>query len=101
MLPVPLDQQLRSRLADITEISNSGFSTRQGLTGSGVTVLKDRTYFGSWRLTAGKLMWVSATSREANFLATSVDDAIRQTMLMILASLRQARGASEECARSA
>jgi hypothetical protein len=90
MFSVPLDQQLRRRLIDIPEISGSGFSTREGLTGSGVTILKGRTYFGSWRLTAGKLMWVSSTMGEGNVLATSVDDAIRHTMLMILASLKEA-----------
>ena len=89
MLLSPLDQQLRHRLSDIPEITASGFSVREGLTGAGVTVIKGRTYFGSWRLTAGALMWVSATSSDLNLRAASLDDAVRQTLLMILRSLQQ------------
>jgi hypothetical protein len=96
MYSVPLDQQLRQRLTDISEIGAAGFSVRQGLTGAGVTVLKDRSYFGSWRLTAGALTWISATSGDGNFRATTVDDAIRHTMLLILQSLQQSNPARSD-----
>lgn len=96
MLSSPLDQQLRHRLSDIPEIAVSGFSVREGLTGAGVTVLKGRTYFGSWRLNAGALMWVSATSSDLNVRAASLEDAVRQTLLMILRSLQHSCTARPE-----
>lgn len=87
MLSVSFDLQLRKCLLDIPEILASGFSVREGLTGAGVTVLKGRTYFGSWRVTSGTLVWVSANMNEPNFLVKTVDEAVRHTLLLILRSL--------------
>lgn len=87
MSSVPLDKQLLLRLIDIPEMAASGFSGREGLTGAGVTVLKGRTYFGSWRVTAGTLVFVSSNMGDPNYFAESVDDAVRHTLLMILRSL--------------
>ena len=84
MLSAPLDQQLRQSLLDIPEISASGFSVREGLTGAGVTILKGKTYFGSWRVTAGTLVWVSSNMGEANHFVDTVDEAVRHTLLLIL-----------------
>lgn len=89
MLASPLDQQLRKSLMDIPEIVASGFSVREGLTGAGVTILKGRTYFGSWRVTAGTLVFVSSSMGEANFFVSSVEEAVRHTLLLILRSLEQ------------
>jgi hypothetical protein len=91
MVPNPLDHQLRRRLLDISEIGAAGFSVREGLTGAGVTVLKGRSYFGSWRLSQGQLVFVPSNIGEPHFLAENVDDAIRHTMLMILRSLQAAK----------
>ena len=88
MLSAPLDRQLRNSLTEIPEIIASGFSVREGLTGSGVTIFKGRTYFGSWRVTAGTLVWVSSNLGEANYLADTVDEAARHTMLLILRNLQ-------------
>ena len=90
ILSSPLDQQLRLSLIDIPEIVASGFSVREGLTGAGVTVLKGRTYFGSWRVTAGSLAFVSSSMGEPNHFVETVDDAVRHTLLLILRSLEQA-----------
>jgi hypothetical protein len=87
MLSVPLDHQLRKCLIDIPEISASGFSVREGLSGAGVTVLKGRSYFGSWRVTGDSLVWVSSNMGEANHFVDSVDEAVRHTLLLILRSL--------------
>ncbi len=89
MLSSPLDQQLRKSLMDIPEIVASGFSVREGLTGAGVTILKGRTYFGSWRVTAGTLVFVSSSMGDANYFVESVDEAVRHTLLLILRSLQQ------------
>jgi hypothetical protein len=89
MLKVSLDQQLRLQLLDIPEIIASDFAVREGLTGAGVTVLKGRTYFGSWRVTAGKLGFVSANMGDSNHFVDTVDEAVRHTLLMILRSLEQ------------
>lgn len=88
MLIVSLDKQLIQRLLDIPEIAASGFSAREGLTGSGVTVLKERTYFGSWRVTAGTLVFVSASMGDTNYFAEDLEDAVRHTLLMILRNLQ-------------
>ena len=74
---------------DIPEIVASGFSVREGLTGAGVTILKGRTYFGSWRVTAGTLVFVSSSMGDANYFVESVDEAVRHTLLLILRSLQQ------------
>ena len=91
MFSPPRGNQLRVRLADITEFDTAGFSAREGLTGAGITILKGRTYFGSWRESQGKLLFVSANPSEPHFAASSVDEALRQTMLMILRSLEAAK----------
>jgi hypothetical protein len=87
----PLDLQLLDQLAKISEISSSGFSVRAGLTGSGVTILKGRSYFGAWRVTAGTLVWTYANVAGTSYFASSAQDAMRHTMMMILRSLEQAR----------
>jgi hypothetical protein len=85
------DRELLQQLADIPEVTLSGFSVREGLAGSGVTVLKGRNYFGSWRLTDGELVWVPANLSEAGHVAVSADEAVRHTLLLILRNLETAR----------
>lgn len=87
MLSVSLDQQLHQNLLEIPEIGDAGFAVREGLTGAGVTVLKGRTYFGSWRSTAGTLVWVSSNMSDPNYFVDTVDEAVRHTLLLILRSL--------------
>ena len=87
----PLDRQLKERLLDIPEISLSGFQAREGLTGAGVTVLRGRTYFGSWRVTAGTLVWVNASIGEQDHFVENVDEAVRHTLLLILKNLQNTR----------
>ena len=87
MLSVSPDQELHKALLDIPEIGSAGFAVREGLTGAGVTVLRGRTYFGSWRVTAGTLVWVSSNMTDPNHFVDSVDEAVRYTLLMILRSL--------------
>ncbi len=86
-----LDRQLFDRLLDISEIGLSGFMIREGLTGAGVTILKGRTYFGSWRVTAGTLVWAHATIGEEDHFVGSVDEAVRHTLLLILKNLETTR----------
>ena len=91
MSQTALDFQLLENLAEIPELGLSGFSVREGLTGAGVTVLKGRTYFGSWRVTAGSLVWVYANVSEQNHFVQSVDEAVRHTLLIILRNLENTR----------
>ncbi len=91
------DRALLEKLLDIPEVAESGFSVREGLTGAGVTVLKGRTYYGSWRVTAGTLCWIHASPGSENVFVTNVDEALRHTLLTILRSLegdRELRAAS-------
>jgi hypothetical protein len=83
-----LDQQLRFELMRIPEINAAGFAVREGLSGGGVTILKGRNYFGSWRLSMGTLVWVSVNTTEPHRSAETVDEATRQTLLMILNALQ-------------
>ncbi|HPG88928.1 MAG TPA: hypothetical protein PLD46_04700 [Hyphomicrobium sp.] len=87
MLSVSLDRQLHMALLEIPEIAAAGFSVREGLTGAGVTVLKGRTYFGSWRETASTLVWVSSNIGDPNYFVDTVDEALRHTLLLILRNL--------------
>lgn len=82
-----LDRELLQQLADIPEVTLSGFSVREGLAGTGVTVLKGRDYFGSWRTVDSQLVWVPANLTEPGHIVETVDEALRQTLLMILKSL--------------
>ncbi|MGL4397480.1 MAG: hypothetical protein ACRCS9_13145 [Hyphomicrobium sp.] len=86
-----LEQVLIERLGSLTEVELSGFSVRTGLTGAGVTVLRGGTYFGSWRVTAGTLVWNHAHMTQSNYFAKDVDDALRHTMILILRSLETRR----------
>jgi hypothetical protein len=83
-----VDRELLQQLADIPEVTLSGFSVREGLAGSGVTVLNGRDYFGSWRTVDRQLVWVPANLTEPGHIVETVDEALRQTLLMILKSLQ-------------
>ncbi len=82
-----LDRELLQQLADIPEVTLSGFSVREGLAGAGVTVLKGRDYFGSWRTVDAQFVWVPANLTEPSEIVETVDAAVRHTLLMILRNL--------------
>lgn len=84
-----VEAEVLNRLCELPELRLSGFSARAGLTGAGVTLMKGRAFFGSWRVTAGTLVWSYAHAGGSNYFAQSVDDAVRHTMLLILYSLQQ------------
>ena len=86
-----LDGQLLERLVHIPEIEMCGFSVREGLTGAGVTIQRGRNYFGSWRVTAGELVWVHSNILEPNHFEQTVEDAVRYTLLLILRNLESTR----------
>lgn len=86
-MKLAMDGELLRQLADIPEVALSGFSVREGLAGNGVTVLKGRDYFGSWRMVDTQLVWVPAAVTEPGHIVESVDEALRQTLLMILKSI--------------
>lgn len=82
------DAELLQQLIDIPEIALSGFGVREGLSGTGVTVLRGRNYFGSWRATrAGELVWTFADLSEPGRAVASVDEAVRYTLLLILRNI--------------
>jgi uncharacterized FlgJ-related protein len=82
------DSELLRQLTDIPEVALSGFGVREGLAGTGVTVLKGRNYFGSWRATAkGELVWAFADLSEPGRTFESVDEAVRYTLLLILRNI--------------
>lgn len=82
------DAELLRQLTDIPEVRLSGFCVREGLAGTGVTVLKGRNYFGSWRAKAqGELVWTFADLSEPGRTIASVDEAVRFTLLLILKSI--------------
>jgi hypothetical protein len=91
MMTPSLDRQLLERLLDIPEVALSGFSIREGLTGAGITILKGRTYFGSWRVTAGTLVWIYANVGDDNHFVKSVDEAVRHTLMLVLRNLETMR----------
>lgn len=88
MKSATLDRELLQQLADIPEVTLSGFSVREGLAGTGVTVLSGSSYFGSWRMVDRQLVWVPANLTEPGQIVETVDEAVRQTLLMILKSLQ-------------
>lgn len=86
------DRELLQLLVDTPEVALSGFSVREGLAGTGVTILRGRNYFGSWRATGGDLVWVHANLSEPGHVVATVDEALRYTLLLILRNLETARG---------
>jgi hypothetical protein len=78
--------ELRSQLSEIPEVGLTGFTAREGLTG-GVTILRRGNYFGSWRVSAGELVWVHANLSEPSHFVASVDEAVRYTLLLILRNI--------------
>lgn len=97
LTPREIEAEVLQRLQEMPEVQLSGFSVRAGLTGAGVTLMKNRSFFGSWRVTAGTLVWSYAHSGGTNYFAQSVEDAVRHTMLLILRSL-QHEGATSRVA---
>ena len=93
-----IEQQLLERLKAISELRMSGFSARPGLMGDGVTILNERTYFGSWRTKAGALVWTYATVGDAPYFAPSVDAAVRHTMMLILRHLEHGQAGRKTAA---
>jgi hypothetical protein len=82
------DAELLKQLTDIPEVGLSGFSVREGLSGTGVTVLKGRNYFGSWRVTPnGELTWTFSDLMESERTVSNVDEAVRYTLLLILRTI--------------
>jgi hypothetical protein len=81
------DRELLQQLADIPEVTLSGFSVREGLAGHGVTVLKGQNYFGSWRIVDRQLVWVPANLTDPGSIVETVDEAVRYTLLAMLRSL--------------
>lgn len=101
MKRVPPDTELLRQLMDIPEVGLSGFAVREGLAGTGVTVLKGRDYFGSWRATPqGELVWTFADLSEEGRTVTAVDDALRYTLLLILASVAKSHNSSPKFTRT-
>jgi len=94
------DRELLAALSEIPEVTLSGFTVREGLAGTGVTVLRGRNYFGSWRLAAGALVWVHANLAEPNHTVESVDEAVRHTLLLILRNLETTGGKPATRARA-
>jgi hypothetical protein len=84
-----IEAEVLNRLIELPELQLSGFTVRSGLTGAGVTLMKGRSFFGSWRVTAGTLVWSYAHAGGTNYFAHSVDDALRHTMLLVLRNLEQ------------
>jgi hypothetical protein len=82
-----LDRELLEQLSNIPEIELSGFSVREGLSGSGVTVLRGDSYFGSWRVSAGQFIWLHADLSKPCHTEESIGDALRYTLLLILRNL--------------
>jgi hypothetical protein len=79
-----LDSELLRQLTDIPEIELCGFGMREGLSGRGVTMLKGRDYFGSWRAApTGELIWTFA-DLTPGWTVSTVDEAVRYTLLLIL-----------------
>jgi hypothetical protein len=87
-----LDRELLAALSEIPEVALSGFTVREGLAGTGVTILKGRNYFGSWRVASETLVWVHANLSEPNHTVETVDEAVRHTLLLILRNLETAGG---------
>jgi uncharacterized FlgJ-related protein len=87
MTPAASDNELLQRLTDIPEVSLSGFAVREGLTGTGVTLLRGDQYFGSWRETGRELTWSYADLTKPSEVVASVDEAVHYTLLIILRNL--------------
>jgi hypothetical protein len=93
MTRVTPDAELLRLLTEIPEVALSGFGVREGLAGNGVTVLKGRNYFGSWRATAaGDLVWNFADLSEPGRTVETVDEAVRYTLLLILRNIDRRSG---------
>lgn len=82
-----LDERLLERLSEVPEIELCNFTVRRGLFGTGVTVLRERTYFGSWRLINGALAWTSSYGEQNYKSVDDVEEAVRYTLLMVLRNL--------------
>lgn len=82
-----LDRDLLDQLELIPEVELAGFSVREGLAGSGVTLLRGRSYIGSWRATDEELIWVPANLAEPGRTMPTVEEALRFTLLLILKNI--------------
>lgn len=95
------DSELLRQLTDIPEIGLCGFGAREGLSGRGVTVLKGRNYFGSWRAApTGEIIWTFADLTQAGRTVSSVDEAVRYTLLLILRNIQSGSPTPQKHARA-
>jgi hypothetical protein len=94
------DSELLRQLTDIPEIALCGFGAREGLSGRGVTILKGRNYFGSWRAApTGELIWSFADLTQPGRTVSSVDEAVRYTLLLILRNIETKLSKPQKLAR--
>lgn len=91
--PRQLEGEILARLLALPEVQLAGFFPRAGLTGAGVTLMRGRSFYGSWRVSHGALVWNFAHSGGESYFANSLDDAIRHTLLLILRALETDRAA--------
>lgn len=96
--PRQLEAEVLNRLLALPEVQLAGFYPRAGLTGAGVTVMKGRSFFGSWRVAHGALVWNYAHSGGTNYYARSIEDAVRHTLLLILRALEADRYSATDVA---
>jgi hypothetical protein len=96
------DSELLRQLLDIPEVGLCSFKAREGLAGTGVTMLKGQDYFGSWRTApGGDLVWTSADLSQTERAFSSVDEAVRYTLLLILRDIQVTLDAPRRQTRTA
>lgn len=84
------EARLRRRLEEIPEFLAAGFRVEAELDGGAVVVLRGRTCRGRWRATPTEdgFAWIANNSDSICRMAETEDEAVRQTLKMVLNSLQ-------------
>ncbi len=82
------EARLRRRLEDIPEFSAAGFRVDADRDGGSAVILRGLSCRGRWRAVDDGFVWIANHAETASRTVDSEDEAVRQTLKMVLTSLR-------------
>ncbi|MGE3064305.1 MAG: hypothetical protein AB7K67_01860 [Hyphomicrobiaceae bacterium] len=87
MSAISLEIELLERLRAQPDLAGAGLSIAPGWFGDGLVIMSGRHCRGHWRVVDGRFEWTPPGQQGVRESASTVDDAVRCTLRLFLASL--------------
>jgi hypothetical protein len=82
------EARLRRRLEDIPEFSAAGFRVEADRDGGSAVILRGLSCRGRWRAVDDGFVWIANNAGTGSRVVDDEDEAVRQTLMMVLTNLR-------------